>query len=41
MENIRQNPESVFNRIPEGVGVLPFANNLFPTIKEKLDYNKL
>lgn len=41
MENIRQNPESVFNRIPEGVGVLPFANNLFPTIKEKLEYNKL
>ena len=40
-ENIRQNHESVFNRIPEGVGVLPFANNLFPTIKEKLDYNKL
>ncbi|MBR6993878.1 MAG: CDP-glycerol glycerophosphotransferase family protein [Methanobrevibacter sp.] len=40
-ENIRQNHESVFNRIPEGVGVLPFANNLFPTIKEKLEYNKL
>ena len=41
MKNIKENHESVFNRIPEGIGVLPFSNNIIPTVSEKLDYNKL
>ena len=41
MKNVKENPGDIFNDIPEGVGFLPFSYNLMPTVKEKLDYNKL
>ena len=38
--NIKENYETVFKRIPEGVEYLPIRLNLTPTLGEKLNYNK-
>jgi len=38
--NIRQNYESIFKRIPEGVEFLPMRLNLTPNLKEKFQYKK-
>lgn len=41
MKNVKENPGDVFDDIPEGIGFLPFSYNLMPTVKEKLEYDKL
>ena len=41
MKNIKENHADIIERFPESVGFLPFSANIMPTIKEKLDYNKL
>ena len=41
MKNVKENPQNVFDDIPENVGFLPFSYNLMPTVKEKLEYNQL